>query len=200
MADHPGIAELYLDAQRSFVALARTLEPEHWRTSVACCPGWTARDVLSHVAGLSDDVLAGRVEGAATEPWTAAQVERWKDTAVDHLLAQWDEQAPRTAQALEAVGELRPPFDCCAHEHDIRAALGRPGVRDAPAVTAGARLFRQGLPMEIPRSLSDFEVFRSRLGRRSRTQVLAYDWPAPPDDAQLDAWFAFGPSEVDIVE
>jgi hypothetical protein len=53
------------------------------------------------------------------------------------------------------------------------------------------------------RSLSGvtrFEVVRSRLGRRSRSQVLDYDWSEPPTDELLTAWFMFGPSEIDIVE
>ena len=50
------ISRLYLAAQRSFVELARTLSPDQWATPVPCTPGWCVRDVLSHVAGVTDDV------------------------------------------------------------------------------------------------------------------------------------------------
>ena len=49
--------------------------------------------MLSHVAGIPDDVFAGRIDGVATDPWTAAQVERNRSLAVDDLLARWDEQS-----------------------------------------------------------------------------------------------------------
>jgi uncharacterized protein (TIGR03083 family) len=52
------IEQNYLAAQRSFVALARDLSADDWAAPVPCCPGWTVRDVLSHVAGIPDDVFA----------------------------------------------------------------------------------------------------------------------------------------------
>lgn len=192
------IAELYLGAQRSFVDLARSLTAQEWATPVPCCPGWTVRDLLSHVVGLADDVLAGRIEGVATDPWTAAQVERNRHVTVGELLAQWDSQVAGAAELFDAIGERRPPFDCCSHEHDVRQAIARPGNRDSGVLVAGAASMRRGV--DVPPGLSDFEVFRSRLGRRSADQVLAYDWPAPPTAEQLDAWFAFGPSPFDIEE
>ena len=50
------------------------------------------------------------------------------------------------------------------------------------------------------RGLDAFELFRSRLGRRSADQVRAYDWSETPSGEVLDAWFLFGPSETDIAE
>ena len=52
------------------------------------------------------------------------------------------------------------------------------------------------------RGATTFELFRSRLGRRSRHQVRAYDWSGADNDieAVVDVWFAFGPSLVPIVE
>lgn len=227
MSDNPPIARLYVDAQRSFVELSRSLSDADWATPVPCCPGWTVRDVLSHVAGLADDLTHGRVEGAATDPWTAAQVERWRDATVDHLLAQWEEQAPAVGAVLEQLGEVRPPIDCCTHEHDVRGALGRPGNRDSELVMfAASALGRVDAPVPVEvelvdgrrfawtsveaehdpserrlvRGLDEFELFRSRLGRRSADQVRAYDWSEPPSDEVLDAWFTFGPSPLAIHE
>ena len=52
------------------------------------------------------------------------------------------------------------------------------------------------------RGATPFEVFRSRLGRRSRSQLDDYDWVGEPDAvaAVRDAWFAFGPAEQPIIE
>jgi uncharacterized protein (TIGR03083 family) len=215
------IARWYLDAQRSFVDLSAGFTDDDWATPVPCNPGWTVRDVLSHLAGLADDLTNGRVEGAATAPWTAAQVERWRDTDVGELIARWIEQAPGVGATIEAFAEFRPPIDCHTHEHDVRHALGRPGNRDSELIDVMAERFDHapvGRPIEIeyddaavvtlsgegrPLTLvgvSRFEIVRSRLGRRSRAQVLAYEWTESPTDDELAMWFAFGPSDVDIVE
>jgi hypothetical protein len=52
------------------------------------------------------------------------------------------------------------------------------------------------------RRANTFELFRSRLGRRSEAQVRAYDWvgSVPAIDAVMAAWFHFGPSEIDLEE
>ena len=44
--------------------------------------------------------------------------------------------------------------------------------------------------------VTPFEIFRSCLGRRSRSQVEAYDWSGAPDRIAtvIDEWFGFGPA------
>jgi hypothetical protein len=226
MSDTPGIAELYRLAHASFHDFAVTLSPDDWSASVPCTPAWTARDVLSHVSGIPDDVFAGRMEGAPGEEWTAAQVERNRDARVEELLDRWAQQVSGFADAIESMGETRPPFDVHSHEHDLRHALGRPGGRSNAIVeTVGLRLASVGgagvrLTVELDdgrvvvsgdtdgaasvalQGVSPFELFRSRLGRRSRAQVRDYDWTG--NDADIDAvlarWFGFGPSPLPIVE
>lgn len=219
----------YREAVASFVEFARTLTADEWSTPVPCTPLWTARDVLSHVAGVPDDGLAGRVDGVATEPWTQSQVERNAGFSVGELLDRLLEQHGPFGEALDLIDEGRPPFDCHTHEHDIRHALGRPGNResaivddatemllaslDATLADVGTRIsitFDDGSvheigPADAPTAgvrLSKFEMFRSRLGRRSADQVRAFDWSGDDDaiDAALGGWFMFGPSEVAIDE
>ena len=194
----------YLDAQRSFVAFARGLSADDWAAPVPCCPGWTVRDVLSHVAGIPDDVFAGRTDGVATDPWTAAQVARNAPLSVDELLARWDEQSPSFAELMQSLDQNRPPIDCHTHEHDIRHALDRPGNRDSAIVVGAASAMLDSLAgqgVEL-RGVTPFEVFRSRLGRRSRQQVEAYEWVGEPAAvaAAIDSWFGFGPAAQPIVE
>jgi len=215
------IARLYRDAQRSFVELVASFDADDWATPVPCTPGWTAHDVLSHVAGVTDDVINGRVDGAATEPWTAAQVERWRGTPRSELIEQWNHQTAQVADAFEAIGERRPPVDCHMHEHDVRQAIDRPGERNSEIVTTMVRIIAdewQGRPIEIrfadgstlvtagtgtPRQLSgvtQFDIARSYMGRRSGAQVEAWAWSDRLDPSVLADWFTFGPSVVDIDE
>ncbi len=183
-----------------------------------CCP--TCRE--SPTTG-----SPGRTDGAATEPWTASQVERNSGFAVDELLERWESQYELFGAAIESMGEERPPYDCHSHEHDVRQALGRPGNRDSAVVhdaferlgemftESGASIAltieaddgvtaHAGDPAGTPVRLttSRFEVFRSRLGRRSQGQVRAYDWLGPDAAVEtvIDHWFSFGPSEVPILE
>jgi uncharacterized protein (TIGR03083 family) len=226
MSESPGIAELYRLAHASFAKFALTMSDDDWRTPVPCTPEWTARDVLSHVSGIPDDAVAGRMEGAPGEAWTAAQIERNRDAGVDELFDRWNEQASGFADVIESTNERRPPFDLHSHEHDLRQALGRPGERSSLIVeTAGFALASVAgvdvrLTVELDdgrtvisgdpgsadavsvRGVSVFELFRSRLGRRSREQVRNYDWTG--SDADIDAvlgcWFNFGPSPLPIDE
>lgn len=219
------IADRYSEAVESFVAFARTMSGSDWSTPVPCTPLWNARELLSHVAGVPDDGLAGRVDGAATDPWTASQIERNAGFSVEELLARLLEQHERFGSALDHIGELRPPFDCHTHEHDLRHALGRPGNRASAVVDDGATMMITGIggqvgltvrfddgtelaggPEDGGRAVSlattRFEVFRSKIGRRTVDQVRALDWSG--DDADVDAvvseWFTFGPSADEIVE
>lgn len=105
--------------------------------TVPLTPEWTVRDLIAHLQGTVEDVLAGNLEGAGSDAWTAAQVARHQEEAIDELLAQWNEQAP----LLEANTSLVPApqaaqlvFDAVTHEHDLRHALGRPGARDSESV------------------------------------------------------------------
>jgi hypothetical protein len=223
MSDQTSIAGKYLLAADSFIEFARTLEPDDWITPVPCTPAWTVRDVLSHVSGIPDDALAGRMAGAPGEAWTAAQVERNRDAGVEQLLSRWSQQASAFAEVIEQMGEGRPPIDCHSHEHDIRHALGRPGARsnaiidtasfasvDAPVrvviefvdgsiVTTGDATSASTVTL---RGATRFELFRSRLGRRSRQQVRDAAWAGADADieAVLDRWFSFGPSPSPIDE
>lgn len=220
------ISVRYREAVASFAVLARSLNEDEWATPVPCTPGWTVRDVLSHVAGVSDDVLGGRVEGAATEPWTASQVARFARFDVEDLLVQWEAQVDDLGAAIESVGEQRPPFDCHSHEHDVRHAIGRPANRTSAIIADAvpgllARLADVPVAIEVDLgegtvvstgqpdaeqrldlATSRFEVFRSILGRRTPDQMRDLDWSGDLDalDQIAPAWFLFGPSEIDIVE
>lgn len=216
---------MYREAQRSFVELAESLSDADWAANVPCTPAWTVRDVLSHVCGVTDDVANGRVDGAATDPWTASQVVRWKHACVNEMIDRWNGQIDQVADVLETIGERRPPIDCHSHEHDVRHALGRPEHRDSELIVATFEVFVDGwangwtgrpltitfddgtavsldgvgAPNEL-RDVSRFDVVRARLGRRSRQQVAEWSWREPPTEVELDAWFAFGPSELPIHE
>lgn len=106
---------------------------------VPACPEWSVHDVVAHVAGVVADALAGRLDGVATDPWTAAQVDARRDRSVDEVLEEWETGAPTFEGLLDAIGDpgRQAVLDVVTHEHDIRGALGAAGARDSDAVRIG---------------------------------------------------------------
>jgi uncharacterized protein (TIGR03083 family) len=104
---------------------------------VPACSGWRVRDVIAHLSGLATDIAAGNVDGAATDAWTAAQVDARRDLSLGDLLDESDEVGPRLASFLDDFPGrygAQVAADIAVHEHDIRGALGQPGARDSAGV------------------------------------------------------------------
>ncbi len=164
-------------------------------------PSWSAHDVLAHMVGVTDDVVHGRLDGVATDPWTAAQVESRRDTSVAAMLAEWETLGPQFETLMAGVPAKiagQAVFDAMTHEHDLRRALDRPGARDSDAIElswewiVGARNANSGTILRVvtehgeeilgdgePRATvraSRFELLRAQTGRRSRSEIAEYEW------------------------
>jgi uncharacterized protein (TIGR03083 family) len=100
--------------------------------AVPACPGWTVRQVVAHLAGVAQDVMALNLEKKGTAPWADAQVARLGAHSIDDLLDLWgqslDSVSANLAFASDA-GVCQLVFDTLTHEHDIRGALREPGSR-----------------------------------------------------------------------
>jgi hypothetical protein len=173
-------------------------------------PKWRAHDVLSHLVGVPEDVVHGRLDGIASDAWTQAQVDRRRSASAADLLAEWDEYGPQFEIMLgEAPDEIvgQAIFDAGTHELDLLNALGIVGARDSEAVRVGwdwivdART-RGGAHaicfviedreqvsgagdlvarVEAPR----FELFRAVSGRRTAAEIATYGWDREPDPPVL---------------
>lgn len=189
--------------------LVRAMAEEQAATVVPATPDWQVRDLLAHVVGVAADVVAGRLEGAGTDPWTAVQVVGRKDVAVDALLSEWASTWPQLAEALLAADPVQAAqvvFDVTTHEHDLRGALERPGARDSDGVdigwgwaTAIVAQLRDGSGAGALRITTEhgattlgageataavaagrFELWRAMTGRRSTEQVRSWAWEGEP--------------------
>ena len=173
--------------------------------AVPATPAWNAHDVVAHLAGVMSDVLTGNMDGAATPPWTAAQVERGRDKSVAQVVDEWAEVAPGFETFLSSPDGAKAGaavMDVHAHETDLRAAFGlEPELSDEVLAWAAERL-REGFDSQVAAvglpavaiEVPDFEMFRGRLGRRTREQVVAFGWSADPTP-YLDTFFLFGPTD-----
>ncbi len=168
-------------------------------------PLWTAGDTLAHLVGVSTDVVNGNIDGAASDAWTAAQVEARRGRSIAELCDEWR----ANADAFDAIVGVVPTTvsgqvvaDAVTHEHDLRHALGVPGAQDSDAVDigstwiaitaapgkssmtpavqmiVGSREFVWGSGDATTVSLRPFELARIAAGRRSEAQMLAAGFPS----------------------
>lgn len=199
------MGEMYRAGRTSMIELGRSLTDEEAAMIVPACPEWTIKDVYAHQAGVVADALAGRLDGVATDPWTARQVEERKDRPLAEILDEWEQIVGPFESFLE-TGAAPPQviIDQWSHEQDVRAALDRPANRDderarfciealagmrgeswahAPVEVigdSGKWLLGKGEPQVSLRG-SDYDLSRALLGRRSRAQVRAMDWTGDPE-------------------
>ncbi|MEN9822748.1 MAG: hypothetical protein RLZ04_1174 [Actinomycetota bacterium] len=189
----------YRAARHRIVALVTAPGVDH-DAIVPATPEWSVHDLVAHLAGIARDAATGNMAGAPGDAWTAAQVERSRGLSVADLVAQWEQDAPMIEAFFSSAGAglaQRGVIDIHTHEADLLNALGRPVELPADFLQWVGALFREELRL-VPR-VSDLELLRARLGRRTEAEVRAYDWPSDPGD-DLDWFFAFGIAERSLGE
>ncbi|HEX4905642.1 MAG TPA: maleylpyruvate isomerase family mycothiol-dependent enzyme [Acidimicrobiales bacterium] len=216
------LGDLYAEGRERFIGIVAGADPTK---PVPTCPLWTVKDTLAHVAGIPADILAGRLDGVATDPWTEAQVVARRNQSIAEIVQEWRETGPEIDAMVDSFGPTGKQLllDLTTHEQDVRLALGRPALRDAPVLDVGLDFLALGLGAALPKALSieadgrtwqagegipaatlrgsRFDVIRACTGRRSRAQVEAMDWSG--DAASLVDALEFGPFTFpanDIVE
>jgi uncharacterized protein (TIGR03083 family) len=221
------IGSAYRGCRRRITDLLESIDAARAASPVPACPGWSVHDVLAHLSGGIADAMAGRMEGAGEDHWTARQVEERREIPVPHVLAEWNVNAPKIEQILDQVGDIgrQAVDDVVNHEHDIRAALGEPGARDTDAVRIGLsfsapRLIESAaghgasLRVEIDDGAaygpedatvrlrgSAFELLRATTGRRSVEQLRALDWEGDSQSViPAFSWYSLSPAKQPIQE
>jgi uncharacterized protein (TIGR03083 family) len=214
MTDHeiagipiPDYGPAYAGVRERTSALVRAATPEQLAAVAPATPEWTVKDVLGHMVGVPTDVLAGRTDGIASDAWTAAQVQRYRDLDVEAVIAEWDEASAVVEPMIPDFGVMagQAILDVTTHEHDLRHALGAEGARDTDAVHIGSAWAAQWIgqragegghgTLRIETDLwshtfgpdaptttlrtSAFELLRAATGRRSEGQIAAYGWDGP---------------------
>jgi len=204
------IGKQYGSCRERITALVTGLSDEQAATPVAACPGWTVHDVVAHLVGSVSDVLAGRMDGVGTPPWTGAQVDARRDVPIADMLAEWHAAAPQFEETLRGVGGQLAALgvaDVWNHEQDILGALGRDGSHD-PAVEltavegyapmVGSSWAADGVaPLRVEVGDSHvlsgdgepgatvtgppYELARALAGRRTEAQLRALAWHGDAD-------------------
>jgi uncharacterized protein (TIGR03083 family) len=190
-------------------------------------PAWRVRDVVSHMAGVCDDITNGNMDGVASDAWTQAQVDKRADWRAAKILDDWTQHAAAIEPQMNAFGQPigQMVFDAWTHEQDMRGALGVVGGRDSSAMEVSWEWFVQtnqavaptesgalllvtevgevrlggGEPVATVRT-SRFEFLRAVTGRRSRAQLQHFDVDGPPLGDLIFGGDLFSPAGSDIVE
>ena len=146
MADY---AAMYRDLRGRVAGVVRHTDPALLDAVAPAAPDWRVRDLVAHLDGVCADVVSGNLDGVATDPWTAAQVDTRRAWTIEQVLDEWDE----TGRGVEAIIHTIPDLpawqtfiaDAVTHEHDIRGAVAQPGARDSDALVAMANVAVDGL-------------------------------------------------------
>ena len=165
--------------------LAAGLHPRtQLATRVPATPGWTVHQVLAHLAGSASDAVAGRMDGAPGEEWTARHVAEREGTAPAALAAEL--RSTQAAIAASTEDNPRPAivWNISVHLADLREALGLPVLEAAlwEPVLAAVAPYRLG---DVPATVvagddrwgaggdevevSRYELYRALFSRRSRS-------------------------------
>ena len=142
------------------------------------CPGWTVRDVLSHMVGTERSLLGDAAPdpvstpphvhnevGARNEGWVVALrthsgpevLAAFRDVTTRRLAqlrswpsARFDEVGPSPVGKVPYREFMRVRvMDCWVHEQDMRVATARPGHRDGPAAGLAIERLTSAMPFIV---------------------------------------------------
>lgn len=153
---------IYDETREKVSDYVRALDDKDLDRSVPATPGWTVRDIISHLAGDVACVRAGDFPAeyfaAFGEPagieslnrWTDSQVASRRSNALEEVLEEWKTNADALVDMMNGKtpwSDGIPPFastilvtDLAVHQQDIYGAFEERRDRESPAIriaTAG---------------------------------------------------------------
>jgi uncharacterized protein (TIGR03083 family) len=172
----------YGRTQDRIVALVEAASDEELARVVPACPGWTVHELVAHVVGMPSALAAGALPTGPIPEWLDELVAVRRSRSVAELVGEWRGLDGSLGELL--LGPAGLLFDDLAvHEHDLRAALGRP---DRAALEVDVVLPRTLAGFRGPLTeagLGAIEVHDG--GRRWRSHDAEVGWAL-----EVDAWEA----------
>ena len=163
---------LYDETRLALSQLVRGLSDEEIGRAVPATPGWTVRDIISHLAGDAASVISGdfpelffNAFGApeavlALNDWTNEHVQSRSRLPLEQVLDEWNEAGEEVSKMMRGdtawPGNI-PSFadrvlltDLGVHQQDIYGALGVERDREGPLVKMGGAGYVAVLGFRLP--------------------------------------------------
>lgn len=204
---------MYEEARQRIVDVARAMTDDQLRQVVPATPEWSVKDLLAHLVGGAVDLCRDRLDGAPDSSWTERHVKERRDCDVSQLILEWDDSSAQMAELLRTMKKLEPNMvgDIICHEADLYEALDLPRadrkhwnlvleilMRSLTRRYASDELIAiqddsgrewrigSGGVLAVEVKVPGYELLRSLLGRRSRKQILEWDWSPRPSTNLVD--------------
>ena len=175
--DAGGLIEAYAHTMQALIDLGQSMREADFDRETGC-PGWSVKDIYSHVAGV-EAFLSGapapevtvpayehltRPAQQVTEPMVEARrgtpgpdiVEELGHIVQERLAILYGANLDMDSdfRGVYGVAPLRDSLatrvlDIWTHEQDVREALNRPGNLDSPAAAVAVERFAMGVPMVV---------------------------------------------------
>ena len=176
------VCEAYRQTRQSVLDLLDVTPESSAQLVVQACPDWTVQQTFSHLVGVPEDLLAGRMEGITSDTWTNAQVQRHAGESLAELRSALEATIPSFDAILPGIphpSNSQLVMDALAHELDLREALDLECEESSIALSV-TKAWLLGLierqdPSALPgieaATCSDLDLVRALTGRRSAAQM-----------------------------
>ncbi|MEX1218678.1 MAG: maleylpyruvate isomerase N-terminal domain-containing protein [Acidimicrobiales bacterium] len=176
------VADAYRQTATSLFDLLSQTPESSASLIVPACPDWTVQQTVSHLIGVPEDLLEGRMEGITSDTWTDAQVQRHAGESLAELRSALE----ATISSFDAIlpGIPHPSnsqlvMDALAHELDLREALGLECDESSLALSVAKAWLIDMIERRGPSAIagiesagcSDLDIVRALTGRRSCAQM-----------------------------
>jgi len=220
------LSAIYRETRLRLLDLAPALSDKQLSTVTPTCPDWTVKDVFAHLTGLASEVTRGRLEELGSSERTAAQVNSRKDFTIEKVCEEWRFLGDSVDELIvEARRALTPlVVDAWTHEQDLSNAAGVQSGREGSGLfltmnvvwRLKGKIRQAGIPSLRVISgrvdwvigdtdpaavlrLSEYEMARAFMARRSIDQLRSYSWEGDPEP-YLPLIPYFEPPLYEIVE
>jgi uncharacterized protein (TIGR03083 family) len=119
-------ASAYGQVRARVIDLVSGVDAEEATRVVPACPEWSVHDLVAHLTCMSAALADGDLPTGDVPAWLDVVIARGRALTIPEMVAAWPD-VDRLAPFL--VGDALLLVDLVVHEHDLRAALGRPGDR-----------------------------------------------------------------------
>ncbi len=119
------VVTAYRDARDRICAIVLEARPDEIDSVVPACAPWTVTQLLAHLVSMPAAISAGARPTKEINAWLADLIDERRGQSVQDLVAEW-QRLDNALPPLLTGGSQLLYGDLAVHEHDLRAALGKP--------------------------------------------------------------------------